>query len=113
YLFSNGTDPGSISRRQKTTQAFGKLTYSSGSHIRSNFSVLTTPTRSTGTLSTYDGIAPIVIASSKAGNAAQLNRGFKADQNTFSGDVDAVIKNSSFVTVRGGYFYDNYADRGI
>src|SRR5262249_33450377 len=38
---------------------------------------------------------------------------YSVDQNTFSGDVDVWLTNSSFVTLRGGYFYDKYADSGI
>src|SRR3954464_10846481 len=39
YLFSNGTEPGSISQDQTATQMFGKLTYSSG-RVQANGSVL-------------------------------------------------------------------------
>ena len=75
--------------------------------------MLTTPTRSTGFLPAYDGMAPNVLTSSQAGNAANINRGFKQDQTSLSGDVDIWLGRSNYITVRGGYFYDNYADTGI
>ena len=51
YLFSSGTDPGSIDQSQTVTQAFGKVTYSA-SRVQANASILATPTRVTGTLPT-------------------------------------------------------------
>ena len=59
YLFSNGTEPGSIPLDQTTTQAFGKVTFASR-RIRANGSVLSTPLRSTGTLTAYDGTGSAV-----------------------------------------------------
>ena len=87
YLFSNGTEPGSISQSQTVTQTFGKVTYSSR-RMQANGSVLWTPVRSTGTLSAYDGTGPQFISSSLAGNAAQMPRGFDQDQTNVSGNVD-------------------------
>ncbi|PWT84582.1 MAG: hypothetical protein C5B57_04525, partial [Blastocatellia bacterium] len=113
YLFSNGTEPGSIDQSQTLTQAFGKVTYSSGGRVQANFSTLITPTRSTGTLPAYDGTGDTYLTSSLAGNSIQPNRGFKTDQNTFSGDLDVWLGTSNYVTFRGGYFHDNYADTGI
>ncbi len=49
YLFSNGTEPGSIPQDQTATQLFGKVTYSAR-RVQANGSVLGTPVRSTGTL---------------------------------------------------------------
>ena len=45
YLFSNGTEPGSLSQTQTLNQRFGKVTYSSN-RVTANGSVLTTPQRS-------------------------------------------------------------------
>lgn len=112
YLFSNGTEPNTLSSDQTLTQAFGKVTYSSG-RVQANGSVLSTPTRSTGTLTAYNGTAPQVVSSTYAGNAAQVARGFKQDQNNYAGNVDIYLTNSSLLTVRGGLFTDNYADTGI
>jgi len=112
YLFSNGTEPGSIPQSQTVTQTFGKVTYSS-SRMQANGSVLWTPLRSTGTLSAYDGTGPQFLSSSLAGNAAQIPRGFDQDQTNVSGNVDIYLSGSSSLSVRGGMFSDNYADTGV
>lgn len=112
YLFSNGTEPGSIPQKQTLTQAFGKLTYSS-SRVQANGSVLATPNRTTGTLTAYNGTAPLFVSSSRDGNASQTARGYKQDQTNFSGNVDVWLTSSSYLSVRGGLFDDNYADTNI
>lgn len=113
YQFSNGTEPGSIAQKNLLSQFFGKVTYSSGTRLRANASALVTPTRSTGTLASYDGTGANFISSSKAGNAPNINRGYKVDQDTFSGDVNVLVGNAGLLSARGGYFYDNYSDTGI
>ena len=112
YLFSNGTEPGSIPQDQTATQMFGKVTYSSR-RVQANGSVLWTPVRSTGTLSAYDGTGPNFISSSLAGNAAQIPRGFNQDQTNTSGNVDITLSGHSSLSIRGGLFDDNYYDTGV
>ena len=112
YLFSNGTEPGSIPQEQTATQLFGKVTYSAR-RVQANGSVLATPVRSTGTLSAYDGTGPNFISSSLAGNAAQIPRGFNTDQINASGNVDITLSGRSSLSVRGGLFKDNYYDTGV
>jgi hypothetical protein len=112
YLFSNGTEPGSLSQSQTATQSFGKITYGT-SRMQANVSVLWTPVRSEGTLSAYDGTGPQFISSSLAGNAAQTARGFEVDQTNVSGNVDFYLSSSSSLSIRGGQFSDKYADTGV
>ncbi|AMY08065.1 hypothetical protein LuPra_01253 [Luteitalea pratensis] len=112
YLFSNGTEPGEIERTQTYTQAFGKVTHRAG-RVTSSGSVLFTPTTSEGTLPAYDGSGRDVITSSFAANQVNLERGFKAMQVSTTGNVDVALSSSSFFSVRGGYFHDNYEDTGI
>jgi carboxypeptidase family protein/TonB-dependent receptor-like protein len=112
YLFSNGAEPGSLSQSQTAHQTFGKVTYAS-QRVQANGSVLWTPLRSSGTLTAYDGIGPLYVSSSKAGNAAQIPRGYKQDQANFSGNVDVFLSSASSVSLRGGMFSDNYADTGV
>lgn len=112
YLFGNGAEPGDIRRSQTYTQAFGKLTYRAG-RVTSSGSVLFTPTTSEGTLPAYNGAARDVITSSLAANAVNVGRGFKTQQLNTTGNVDITLTNSSFLSVRGGYFRDNYEDTGI
>ena len=112
FGFSTGSDAGSIAQDQTLMQTFGKVNYSSN-RLQANGSALYTPTRTTGTLPAYNDVLPNSIASSRAGNAVNIDRGFKTDQTTFSGTVDIWLTNAAFVSVRGGSFYDTYADTGI
>jgi hypothetical protein len=112
YQFSSGAESGSISQSQNNTQAFGKLTYSQ-KRLQANLSFLTTPTRSTGTLTAYSDLTPNAVATSLAANQSQINRGFGTDQYNLSGDVDLWLGATNYLTVRGGLFYDNYYDTGI
>jgi hypothetical protein len=112
YLFSNGTEPGSIPQSQTVNQTFGKVTYSSR-RVQANASVLWTPLRSTGTISAYDGTGPMFISSSLAGNATQIPRGYKQDQTNVSGSVNFTLSGASSLSLRGGVFSDKYADTGV
>ena len=112
YGFSNGADPGSMEQSQTATQAFGKLTLTA-SRIQANGSVLYTPTRSSGTLVPYDDTTPNGVSSSRAGLASNLNRGWRQDQTNVALAGDLWLTRSAFLTVRGGYFRDTFADRGI
>ena len=112
YRFNNGTETGSITRKQTFMQAFGKATYS-GPRIVASAAALFTPTRSEGTLPAYNGSSPNVLVASKASNDVNLDRGFEQDQTNVNGSVDFVINNTSFVSARGGYFSDNYKDTNI
>jgi hypothetical protein len=112
YLFASGTDPGSIDQSQTVSQAFGKVTYTSG-RFQANASMLATPTRVTGTLPAYSGISPQFLTSTQVSNASNINRGFSQDQYNVAGDADIWLGKSNYITVRGGYFSDSYGDTGI
>ena len=111
-LYSSGTEPGEIERKQTATQAFGKVTYS-GRRITASGSALYTPTTSEGTLPAYDGLGPNYLGSTAAANTVNLERGFEQTQTNTTGNVDIVLGNNAYASVRGGYFYDNYKDTGI
>ena len=78
------------------------MTYRVPPRLQANVSVLSTPLRSTGTLTAYDGTGPQFVSSSLAGNAAQIARGFEQDQTNFSGNVDFVLSSAASLSVRGG-----------
>lgn len=112
YRFSNGAETGDIERSQTYTQAFGKLTYRLGRMMASG-SVLYTPTTSSGTLPAFNGAGTNLITSSAAANQPNIDRGFESRQVSTTGNADITIGNNSFMSVRGGYFYDDYRDKGI
>ncbi len=112
YLFSNGTEPGSIDQEQTAWQGFGKVTYAAG-RVHANASVLMTPTRSTGRTPAYDSTGTNYLTTSSAANEANRTRGFEQDQNNVSTNVDVTLGNSGYLSARGGYFYDSYKDTGV
>ncbi len=112
YLFASGTDPGSISQSQTVTQAFGKVTYAAN-RVQANASMLATPTRVTGTLPSYSGNGAQFISTTQSANASNIGRGFSQDQYNFAGDVNIWLGAANYITMRGGYFSDNYADTGV
>jgi hypothetical protein len=112
YVFANPAQPGKIAQKQTLTQAFGKVSYA-GRRLNAYGSVLYTPTVSEGTLPPYNSAIANGISSSQAGNAANVNRGFNTTQTSVTGNVDITVSNASYLTMRGGYFRDNYEDSGI
>ena len=112
YQFANGAEPGEIGQRQTLTQLFGKLSYASR-RVTAYGSMLYTPTRSTGTLPAYNGAGPNVISSSRAGNAANLSRGFETDETSATANVAVVLSNASFLALRVATFHDRYQDTGV
>lgn len=112
YGFSSGTEPGSIAQQLDYMQAFGKVSHTSA-RVNAYASALYTPTTSTGTLPSYNSAVPNGLSSSRAGNAANVDRGFETTQTSATANVNIVLSNASLLTLRGGYFLDNYADTGI
>ncbi|MGC4084564.1 MAG: TonB-dependent receptor [Vicinamibacterales bacterium] len=113
YLFSNGVEPGSIDQKQTLTQAFGKLSYSSGRRVTASGSLLATPQHSVGNLPAYRGTGTNFTTSSLEQNEPFKTQGFDVRQYNASGDVTIALSPMSSVSVRGGHFYDWYGDTGI
>ena len=110
YAFSDA--PGSIDQTQKLWQGFGKVTLNSG-RVHANVSLLMTPTRSTGFLPAYNNVSPNAITTTLASNAPNIPRGFNDNQDTISGNIDYWMGKESYLSLRGGYFYDSYKDTGV
>ena len=105
--------PAPSTRSRPYNSAFGKVSYDPTSRLRTSFSVLWTPTTSSGTLPAYNGFAPNTISSTLASNEPQKTRGYKSPQTSYSGTVDYTLTDTSLLSFRGGYFDDNYMDTGI
>jgi hypothetical protein len=112
YGYSSNTQQGSTDQSATFNQMFGKLTYSKG-RVQANGSVLYTPTTVEGTLIAYNGTVPNSTSVSLAGDQPNKDRGWEQNQVSTTGNVDISVTNSSFVTVKGGYFHDRYTDTGI
>jgi carboxypeptidase family protein len=112
YGFSNGADPGSMDQTETAIQAFGKLTFSA-SRVQANGGALYTPTRSTGTLAPYDAAVVNGIVASRAGLAANRDRGWTQHQTNVSGNVNVWLTTTAYMSVHGGRFYDRFSDTGV
>jgi hypothetical protein len=113
YRFSGGTETGAIDQEQTFMSAFGKINYDATNRLRTSFSVLATPAKSTGFLPAYDGAGPNILTASKASNEPNITRGFEQPQYSYSGTADFTLTNSALLSVRGGFFDDNYKDTGV
>jgi hypothetical protein len=112
YHFAND-ETDTISQKRTVNSAFGKINYDPTSRFHSSFSVLWTPTSSKGTFPAYDSASPNQVASTRASNLIQKTRGFESPQTSYAGTLDFTLSNSSLLSVRGGYFDDNYEDTGV
>jgi hypothetical protein len=112
FLYSNGTESGSISKSQENYQGFGKLTYQAGK-FNANFSFLMTPTRDLGKFPAYNGTGTNFVVGSLSSFKYNQGTGFSQDQYDYSANIDYAIKPTILVSLRGGYFSDNYVDTGI
>ena len=113
YAFSNGTETGApVEQKQTITQAYGKVSYASR-RFNAYFGSLFTPTTSEGTLLAYTGLGPQFTSTSLAAYEPNRTRGFEATQRNFTGNADINLSNSTFLSVKAGHFYDNYADIGV
>jgi hypothetical protein len=112
YLFTR-TETDTINQSQTYNSAFGKVNYDPTNRLRTGFSVLWTPTSSTGTLPAYSDSLANSISSSKASNQIQKTRGFESPQRSYAGTLDYTLTSTSLVSVRAGLFDDNYKDTGV
>jgi len=112
FAFSNGTESGTITKRQTNYQGFGKLTYASRK-INANFSTLVTPTRDVGKIPAYNGTGTNFAVGSLNSFRFNQGTGFSQNQYNLSANVDYTVNAKSLVSLRGGYFSDNYIDTGI
>ena len=112
YKFSNGVEPGTLENAQTAMNAYGKI---SSTHGRLNTSVgaLWTPTYSTGSLPAYNGFGPQFQSSSLAGNQPNQQRGFAIHQRNLTGTMDINVTDTTLVSVKTGYFRDDYRDEGV
>ena len=85
YLFSNGTQPGTIDQDQTYHAWFNKLSYDVHPKLRTNFTYLWTPTRSTGNLLGYAGYGNNFSTQTLAGAAPNKTIGWSQPQTSYTG----------------------------
>jgi hypothetical protein len=112
YAFNNGTEPGEVDQKQTVTNAYGKISFASR-RLNAYFGALFTPTTSEGTLLAYNGLAPQSRSDTRAAYEPNRARGFETTQRNLTGNADITLTNATFLSVKAGYFYDNYNDTGV
>jgi hypothetical protein len=90
---------------------FNKLTWDPTSRIRTNFSWLYTANERTGLLPGFGGYTPNSNVNSASTYDVYDKQGWYQPQNSYTGSVDITLSNSSLLSFRGGYFWDNFYDR--
>jgi len=110
YNLTDGADAVKVKRLDQ--QAFGKISYSPTSRIRTNFSVLWTPTVSTGNPLPYN-MGPNARNATVAATQVNKEAGFFQTQSSLNGSIDFIISSRMLASVRGGRFRDNYKGTGI
>lgn len=113
YRVNNGTETASVDRDQTNWSAFGKITYAPAGGLQLNFSALTTPIKSTGSIVAYDGAEKNWSTSSAANLAARQELGFETPQWNVAYTADYAVTPLTLVSVRGGYMRDNYRATGV
>ena len=89
------------------------MTYS-GRRITASGSALYTPTHVEGTLPAYNGLGAELPHQHRGRQRAEPRRAASSRRRpTPPATSTSSLANSSFASVRGGYFYDNYKDTGI
>ncbi|HEU4692289.1 MAG TPA: carboxypeptidase regulatory-like domain-containing protein, partial [Vicinamibacterales bacterium] len=113
YAFSNGTETGDpVDQKQTATSAYGKVSYASR-RLNAYFGALFTPTETEGTLLAYTGLGPQYTSTSRAAYEPNRTRGSETTQRNLTGNADITLTNATFLSVKAGSFYDNYADTGV
>jgi hypothetical protein len=112
YRFNNGLENGTIDNSQTVVNAYGKISYSKG-RFKAYFGALWTPTYSDGTLPAYNGFGPQFHSSTLESNKPNAARGFEIAQRNFTGHVDMNLAETTFLSIKGGYFRDEYKDNGV
>jgi hypothetical protein len=111
YRFNNGLEPGTLNNTQTMMNAYGKVSLSSP-RVTAAVGTLWTPTYSTGRLPAYNGFGPEFQSSTLASNEPNRKHGFVTDQRNVSGTVDINLTDTMTLSVKTGYFRDDYRDRG-
>jgi hypothetical protein len=109
--FSDG--PSTFEGDDFANNLFNKISWDATKRIRANFAWLYTTFKRDGTLPGYDAMAPNSSTSTAAANETLRNQGYYIPKNNYTGTVDITLSNTSLLSLRGGYFWDNYKDLGV
>ena len=107
----NGTGASALFKSSTNSiNMFNKLSWDATSRLRTNFSWLYTSAKTEGLIPAFGGAAPNSIGSPVSSFDVYHNQGWYLPKNSYTGTIDYLISNDSVISLRGGYFWDNYKD---
>lgn len=113
-IFFEGDNAKSVFNRERNyLNMFNKLSYDPTSRIRTNFSWLYTTIKSTGIIPAFNGYCANCNSNPVSSYEGQRDQGWYQPQNSYSGSMDITTSSTSLLSLRGGYFWDNYIDRNV
>jgi hypothetical protein len=112
-LFDNGATPGTFNSSTTSLNMFNKLSWDVTPRIRTNFSWLYTTTKQAGLIPAFNGYAPNSNVNSISASESFRNQGWYLPKNSYTGTTDITLSNTSLLSFRGGYFWDNFKDFGV
>ncbi len=108
--FSNGTS--TFTSTRKAYDLFNKVSWDATKRIRANFAWLYTPTKRTGLLPGYNALLPNTNTNASSTYDSNRTQGWYMPKNSYTATLDMTLSNTSLLSLKGGYFWDNYKDTG-
>jgi len=106
--FSDTTSTFSSDRNK--LDMFNKLSWDPTNRIRTNFSWLHTTENTKGLLPSIQGYCSDCNSNPSTNYETSRVQGWYLPKNSYKANVDIALSNSSILSLRGGYFWDNYKD---
>ena len=106
--FSDG--PNTFKSSRKSFDLFNKISWDPTSRIRTNFAWLYTTEKRTGLLPAYNAMAPNTNINTADTYDSNRVQGWYMPKNNYTGTVDITLSSTSLLSLRGGYFWDNFKD---
>ncbi len=112
-LLDSGETPSVFTSKRNAINLFNKLSWDPVSRIRTNFAWLYTTQKRTGLLPAFNAYCTDCNVNSAAAQESNRKQGWYLPKNSYTGTVDVTLSNTSLLSFRGGYFWDNYKDMNV
>jgi hypothetical protein len=109
-LVDNGATSSVFTSKRSGINLFNKLSWDPVSRIRTNFSWLYTTQKRTGLLPSFTGYCAGCSVNTLDALESSRKQGWYLPKSSYTGTTDITLSNTSLLSFRGGYFWDNYKD---
>lgn len=109
--FADGT--AKFKSKETSQNLFNKLSWDITKRIRTNFAWLYTTTKREGLIPAWSGMGTNLNTNTIGTFNLYPDQGWYMPKNNYTGSVDITLSNTSLLSLRGGYFWDNFKDTGI